>query len=40
MCNKIFESAYSILQVHLRRHDLGPFQAREIPEDERAVMSS
>lgn len=28
------------LQIHLRRFDLGPQQAREIPEDERALLSS
>ncbi|KAK7492553.1 hypothetical protein BaRGS_00016219 [Batillaria attramentaria] len=27
------------LQIHLRRYDLGPHQAREIPEDERALLS-
>lgn len=29
-----------LLQVHLRRYDMGPYQAREIPEDELAILSS
>lgn len=28
------------LQIHLRRYDMGPYQAREIPEDEKAILSS